>query len=227
MSITTRGSHGWRRGARSSTSISSGQGAPIAWAELSRLRANGVRSLDPAYQSALEPVVSALEWASPRDHPSLRRGEDPREEFAEDVYRAFVGDDPEWTVGGTLAGSDQTSSLATVDVPALVITGRDDRVTTPRSRTPSSTRCRSGKRRSRSSSGALIDRGRRSLSSTSSSYRASSAVRRGDPFSVALSVLAVESRRALRGRVPRRARSLGRSSTHPARPRALRPAGAP
>jgi pimeloyl-ACP methyl ester carboxylesterase len=45
--------------------------------------------------------VSELEWASPRDHPSLRRGEDPREEFAEDVYRACVGDDPEWTVGDT------------------------------------------------------------------------------------------------------------------------------
>ncbi len=79
---------------------------PTAWAELGRLRGRGVTSLAPEYQAALQQVLPDLERADPWGHPRLRQDEDPREEFAEDVYRAFVGDDPEWTVGGTLAGFD-------------------------------------------------------------------------------------------------------------------------
>ena len=45
------------------------------------------------------------------------------------VYRAMLGPDPEWTVGGTMAGVELAEKLRTVRVPALVLAGRHDRIT--------------------------------------------------------------------------------------------------
>ncbi|HEV2712159.1 MAG TPA: alpha/beta hydrolase, partial [Gaiellaceae bacterium] len=98
---------------------------------LMELRRRGVRSLEHTYQALLETVVPHLEWVDPWDHPPLTRSDDPREAFQGEVYRAFVGDDPEWVVAGTLARFDPTPALRDVAVPTVVITGRHDRVTTP------------------------------------------------------------------------------------------------
>ena len=104
---------------------------PELWSELLEMRERGVRSLDPDYQALIGKVLPHLEWLDPWNHPPLARSDDAREGFQEDVYRAFVGEDPEWVVTGTLKGFDPAPALRDVTVPTLVITGRHDRVTTP------------------------------------------------------------------------------------------------
>jgi proline iminopeptidase len=88
----------------------------------------GVRSLDPGYQALFDALLEALEWADPAYRPPLER--DEQEGMRVDVYRAFAGDDPEWRVGGAIAAFDPP--LAALRAPALVITGRWDRLTSPR-----------------------------------------------------------------------------------------------
>lgn len=102
---------------------------PELWTKLMALRDAGETSLAPAYQELLGRVLPELEWAYPRDHPEL--GHDPAETFRLEAYAAFIGPDPEWTVGGTLAGFDPTQRLSRLPVRTLVITGRHDRVTPP------------------------------------------------------------------------------------------------
>jgi proline iminopeptidase len=98
---------------------------PEVWEQLLAIRARGVRSLDPRYQELVATILPDLNWVDPWGHPRLAEGT-----FSEEVYRAFIGDDPEWTVSGTLAGYEP--DLADVRMPVLVVTGRYDRVTTPR-----------------------------------------------------------------------------------------------
>ena len=104
---------------------------PELWSELLEMRERGVRSLDTDYQAVIGKVLPHLEWFDPWDHPPLARSDDARERFQEAVYRAFIGDDPEWVVTGTLAGFDPGPALRDVTAPTLAITGRRDRVTTP------------------------------------------------------------------------------------------------
>jgi pimeloyl-ACP methyl ester carboxylesterase len=47
------------------------------------------------------------------------------------AYAAFVGDDPEWEVTGSIAGFDPLPELGRLEVPALVVTGGRDGLTTP------------------------------------------------------------------------------------------------
>ena len=104
---------------------------PDVWAEIEALRARGVRSLDDRYQELLGAALPGMEWFDPADHPRLRSPETVEERFNPDVYRAFCGDDPEWRLGGSLAGYDRSAELAALTMPTLVVTGRFDRVTPP------------------------------------------------------------------------------------------------
>jgi proline iminopeptidase len=57
---------------------------------------------------------------------------DPQElGFNYQVYLCMVGDDPEWTVNGTLNGMELVPLLAKIDFPALIMGGRFDRVCPP------------------------------------------------------------------------------------------------
>lgn len=51
--------------------------------------------------------------------------------FNYEVYKTIVGDDPEWTVSGTLKGLEIAPMLHVVDFPALIIGGRYDRLCPP------------------------------------------------------------------------------------------------
>lgn len=102
---------------------------PAEWRSLLDLRAKGVRSLDARYQGLLELVLPDLEWVDPWDHPALSHPEHDRG-FEPGVYRAIVGDDPEWRVTGTLAGYDRFSEFDRLP-STLVVTGRYDRLTPP------------------------------------------------------------------------------------------------
>jgi proline iminopeptidase len=102
---------------------------PVEWRQILRLREEGVRSLDPAYQELVSRVLPALEWVDPWGHPPL---EQPSEGgFEERVYRSVIGSDPEWEVEGTLRGYDPLPRLREIRAPALVLSGRYDRVTPP------------------------------------------------------------------------------------------------
>jgi proline iminopeptidase len=103
---------------------------PELWERLTVLRQRGVTSSADEYQDLLARVVPALEWARPDDHPRLYRGDD-HDGFVAAAYTAFFGDDPEWTVGGSLRGYDASGDCARLHVPTLVATGRHDRVTPP------------------------------------------------------------------------------------------------
>jgi proline iminopeptidase len=102
---------------------------PDAWQELLRLREAGVRSLDPRYQELIALVVPDLEWVDPWSHPRLNRP-DHDHGFEPAVYRALVGDDPEWTVSGALSGYDRLAEFTDLP-PTLVLSGRYDRLTPP------------------------------------------------------------------------------------------------
>ena len=93
---------------------------PERWARLLELRDRGVRSLDGEVQGFYGDLLVRLEWADPAHRPELRHGEPPNI----DVYAAVAGEDPEWEVGGTMAGFDP--DLGAVAAPTLVITGRWD-----------------------------------------------------------------------------------------------------
>ena len=67
---------------------------PQEWLQIRRLRDQGVRSLDPAYQELVARVVPELEWVDPWGHPPLSR----EGGFEEAVYRSVVGPRP--GVGG-------------------------------------------------------------------------------------------------------------------------------
>jgi proline iminopeptidase len=102
---------------------------PALWDRLTDLRGRGVSSLATEYQEIVGRVLPELEWARPDAHPALARPSDPIESYNPDAYAAFLGDDPEWTVAGSLAGFDPTPALSDFAGPTLILAGRHDRVT--------------------------------------------------------------------------------------------------
>ena len=88
-----------------------------------------MRSLDPGYQQIVGLVLEDLEWFDPPHRPRLTQAE-PGHGFSQDVYEAVVGEDPEWSVTGSLAGYDRSSELSRLP-PTLVVSGRYDRLTPP------------------------------------------------------------------------------------------------
>jgi len=57
---------------------------------------------------------------------------DPKSvEWNSDVYRQMLGDDPEWTLSGSLAGVELLPALRNYKGPALILGGRHDRVCPP------------------------------------------------------------------------------------------------
>jgi proline iminopeptidase len=121
------GAAGWQAGNIDNVNRELATQFPEAWAQLLALRASGIRSLDDEYQALLTPLLDELEWVDPWSHPPLHR--DPDGRFNVEAYRAFIGDDPEWTVGGALAAHEP--ELEHLKTPTLVTAGRWDRVTPP------------------------------------------------------------------------------------------------
>jgi proline iminopeptidase len=104
---------------------------PHAWQELLELRQQGVLSSDLRYQDLLGQVMGDLEWWDVAHRPSMFAPEDPAYDFALDTYIAVCGPDPEWTLGGTLAGFDGLAEPSELTCPVHIVSGRWDRVTPP------------------------------------------------------------------------------------------------
>jgi proline iminopeptidase len=101
---------------------------PELWDRLMALRQRGVPSLADEYQDIVGEVLPELEWADRVAHPVLTRPREPVDEYNPEAYATLLGPDPEWIVGGTLAGYDPPG-LYELQVPVLIVTGRRDRVT--------------------------------------------------------------------------------------------------
>ena len=123
------GADGWQRTNIDGVNAELARLFPAEWRELLALRDRGVRSLDPGYQAIVGLVLEDLEWFDPPHRPRLTQPE-PGQGFNQDVYEAVVGEDPEWSVTGSLAGYDRSSELSRLP-PTLVVSGRYDRLTPP------------------------------------------------------------------------------------------------
>lgn len=123
------GADGWQRTNIDGVNAELARLFPAEWRELLALRDRGVRSLDPGYQAIVGLVLEDLEWFDPPHRPRLTQVE-PGRGFNQDVYEAVVGEDPEWSVTGSLAGYDRSSELSCLP-PTLVVSGRYDRLTPP------------------------------------------------------------------------------------------------
>ncbi|MCF4099536.1 alpha/beta fold hydrolase [Maritalea mediterranea] len=121
----------WQQGNIDNMNYEVRQLFPEIWAEIMALRDQGVLSSDMRIQALYGRALGELFWVDPWDHPGLFRPEGAEEADNFDVYRAFVGDDPEWEVTGTLKGFNPTAQLADFDVPTLIVSGRYDRITPP------------------------------------------------------------------------------------------------
>jgi proline-specific peptidase len=121
------GAAGWKAGNIDNMNHQLATQFPEAWARLMEMRGLGVRSLADNYQALLAPLIDDLEWVAPWNHAALER--DSAERFNVDAYRAFIGDDPEWEVTGTLAGHEP--DLRQLETDTLVTAGRWDRITPP------------------------------------------------------------------------------------------------
>jgi len=102
---------------------------PEQWQEILRYRRDGVLSGDQRVQDIYGSLLADLYWVDPWGHPRLHASSVPENDENYDVYFGFVGEDPEWEVGGTLKGFDPTARLKGLNIPVLVVTGRYDRIT--------------------------------------------------------------------------------------------------
>lgn len=104
---------------------------PEKWAKLLALRAKGVKSSEEAYRDLYDPLES-LYWFDEKNGEKMFRSGD-KSGFNPEVYEAMLGDDPEWTVQGTMKSYDPRPKMKDLHMPVLICVGRWDRVATPKS----------------------------------------------------------------------------------------------
>jgi proline iminopeptidase len=99
---------------------------PERWERLLELRDQGVRSTEDIYVSLLDPVEDFLLYPDRDESQRPTFFRDPVDKSLPEVYPTMCGDDPEWILGGTMAGFDPLPNLRDVEVPMLVASGRWD-----------------------------------------------------------------------------------------------------
>lgn len=104
---------------------------PEVWDKLMALRRKGVKTGVDAYEALYGDATDDLYWYRPENAAKMYHSSDKADRLNFDVYRAMVGDDPEWTVGGTMKGYDPRPGMKNLTVPTLICVGRFDRVSLP------------------------------------------------------------------------------------------------
>lgn len=97
---------------------------PDEWGKLAALRKQGICSSAPEYRAIASKIPIWLQTAYFDASNDAKL--DPLFELENTVYDALLGDDPEFAVGGSLAGFDFRSMLKSLPMPVLVIAGRSD-----------------------------------------------------------------------------------------------------
>jgi proline iminopeptidase len=121
----------WQAGLQTQQAMAAEQ-TPEAWQQILALRALGTKSSDAKYMALWDESELDTYWYSPAHATRAPAVTDKRDQPRADVYAAFLGDDPEWAVGGALAGFDVSAALAKQRLPVLVVSGRYDRAVSPR-----------------------------------------------------------------------------------------------
>jgi proline iminopeptidase len=107
---------------------------PDQWQKLMSLRSKGVLSSDPRYLEIYDETEGDV-YMHDVSHPPPAI---PKSPFAADhemnqtVYQAFLGNDPEWRITGSLAHVEYLPLLKKLRMPVLIVVGRFDRVAQPR-----------------------------------------------------------------------------------------------
>ncbi len=108
---------------------------PGVWKKLYQMRAES-KSNTIAWRKLYDPCIENLYWNSVekkkkffRKYETIKAGAD---QFADEVYYAMIGEDPDVEVGGTMKDFDLRSDLDKIRVPALILAGRADQIATVR-----------------------------------------------------------------------------------------------
>jgi len=106
---------------------------PLRWKELLKLREEGVPGSDDKYTKLLS-LGADMYWYNPENRRMLRKLStgNPADRFALQTYIDIIGEDSEWSLGGTLKGLEVAQDLKDFNIPTLIIGGRYDQITTPR-----------------------------------------------------------------------------------------------
>jgi proline iminopeptidase len=105
---------------------------PEIWDRLMALRARDMTSAAKEYADLYDEAEGDLLWYSTDAAKRVFRSGQDVDAFNRDVYLAMLGNDPEWVVGGTIAGLEFRPRLAQLRMPVLICVGRFDRITTPK-----------------------------------------------------------------------------------------------
>ncbi len=105
---------------------------PVTWEKLLLMRNTGLKSGDSSYQNLYGDAEGDLYWFNTTSSKKLFRSGQAQDKFNPDIYRAMLGNDPEWEVGGTMKSYLPDISAIRKGLPVLVIAGRYDRVAPPR-----------------------------------------------------------------------------------------------
>lgn len=105
---------------------------PEIWAKLMEMRAKGVKSTAEEYGEIYGPAIGSLYWYDAANGTKMYRSNDPKDGGNDEVYRAMIGEDPEWKVGGTMKSFDPRKQMKEIEAKTLICVGRFDRVATPK-----------------------------------------------------------------------------------------------
>ncbi len=108
---------------------------PLRWKRILALRDRGIKTSEHALAKLLD-LGEGYYYHDPSAEARILAQfdiqHDPKSlKWNPDVYRQMIGDDPEWTVTGSLAGVELLSALRNYRGPALILGGRHDRVCPP------------------------------------------------------------------------------------------------
>lgn len=110
--------------------------APARWRRIIELREKGIKASEPEL-SELFGVNSGFFYFYDQTNENRTfsqfdyKGEPKSRDWNPIVYRQMVGDDPDWTLTGSLAGVELLPELKNYTGPALIMGGRHDRVCPP------------------------------------------------------------------------------------------------
>lgn len=116
----------WQKGCNDNWNNEIQNQYPEVWAELQQLRAQGVASCEPMYREVQNRVPLCLLYFYDPSNSDITVDTNP------DVFRQIAGPDAGFVLGGDLASMDFREQLREIQVPALVLAGRFDRVGIPR-----------------------------------------------------------------------------------------------
>src|SRR5215831_18505588 len=95
------------------------------------MRKKGMLSSADEYQDLYDTATDNIRWYDVKNEERMFHSSDKADAFNMDVYIGFMGDDPEWKVGGTIKRYDPSATMQRMKTPTLICVGRFDRVAMP------------------------------------------------------------------------------------------------